>query len=138
MRQANTAPEAERALHRELATGDIRIYKVEVAGTNSRMAGALRDPAIAVVLPHAGDSRVTQLRDHRASLARSKPDPAKAPPIRLLSEGSPQRYVHFGLAVELGALFVGLCGRYGGNECEQAGLGLDQDLAGDKAFELGA
>src|SRR5918997_3862623 len=47
MRQAHTAPEAERAVHRELATGDIRLYKIEVAGTNSRMASALRDPAIA-------------------------------------------------------------------------------------------
>jgi hypothetical protein len=31
-----------------------------------------------------------------------------------------------------------LCGWCCGGECEHARLGLDEDLAGDEAFELGA
>ena len=77
-----------------------------------------------------GDRTGTQARRGRKELV--------AVVDRNLREDGSSWYARFEFGSGVGVLLGGLCGRCCWSECEQARLGLSQDVAGDEAFELGA
>jgi hypothetical protein len=89
-RQASVAPAAEKAKLRELATGDIRLYRLEVAATYGTLAGLVDQPSILAVLPDADDRKVIALRERRAKFGHVQRTKMAAPPVRL-SSGDPAR-----------------------------------------------
>ncbi|MEU5264201.1 hypothetical protein [Amycolatopsis sp. NPDC021455] len=90
LQQANAAPAAEQAKLRELATADIRFYRLDVAATHSRLADLANDRSIAAVVPDTDDRKVTELRSRRAKIDAARKSGATAPPIRLES-GDPAK-----------------------------------------------
>ena len=88
LQQAGAGPAAEQANQRELATGDIRLYRIDVAATASRLASLVNDPAIAAVLPDADGSKVTALQQRRATFGTTVR--TTDTPVRLIS-GDPAK-----------------------------------------------
>jgi hypothetical protein len=64
--QAETAPAAQRSGLTALASGEYRVYRAEVVGTNAKVAALVGTSSVSVVLPDAGDSKVTALRAAQA------------------------------------------------------------------------
>ncbi|HEU5472928.1 MAG TPA: hypothetical protein VFV67_19970 [Actinophytocola sp.] len=80
--QAQTAAVDQRAATRELATGAYHFYRAEVVATNTRLAALVGAPSVRAVLPDAGDSKVTGLREAQAA-ARAIESAAPVTEIRL-------------------------------------------------------
>jgi hypothetical protein len=85
-RQADAAPEANRAALREPAHGDIRFYRLDLVGTHRSFAELADDSSVLAVLPDAGTGKVDALREVRAqldSMHSAAPAVSSQPEVRL-------------------------------------------------------